>query len=129
MSTTSNISIRMTTSGDVVLDQLISAIENPNSTGTVYVQVVPPNVSTPIFSPFSSLIVPSSGYTVTGLLILPPQNNPGYTYTLSTQTPPPDIHFHPTNPMFLPMTSGGPGVSIYIYHTAPIPLVFQLFWI
>jgi hypothetical protein len=124
MFSTANVSIRLTSFGDVVLDQLIAAIENKKSLSMVLLQAIPPNVSTPITVTFAEHM--TAGYQVTGLLLVPPVDNVT-PYTFSSNLIPPDFNFHPTNPVFMPFNHVG--VPVYLYHTAAKSLVFKFFWI
>ena len=124
MGSVSNVSVRFTSYGDVVLDQLIAARQNEHSPSVVYLQSFPPGVSTRVIDPFVNL-VPSGTYLVNGLIVLPPRDNT-YMYSLTTSVAPIGLLFHPTNPAYFPVMQMP---LIYLYHSAPKELHFQFFWI
>jgi hypothetical protein len=124
MPSRSNVSIRLKSDGDVVLDQLVNAKENTSSPSFVFPQHFPGGVSTVVENPCSLLAV--GEYAISGILIVPPRDNT-YPYALSTLPAPPSLLYHPTNPMFITLISLG--VPLYLYHDSPTPLVFTFFWI
>jgi hypothetical protein len=124
MGSISNVSVRFTTYGDVVLDQLISARQNNQSPGVVYLQSFPPGVSTRVHDPFANL-TPTGAYLLNGLIVLPPRDNVTL-YSITTSITPVGLLFHPTNPAYFPVMQMP---LIYLFHSAPKELNFQFFWI
>lgn len=128
MPSKSNLRIHLITDGDVVLDQLISCAENANSPAISYLQIVPSN-GIEIFNPFLTGL-PSNGFLVTGLLIVPDRANT-IPWNITAQQNPPfgAINYHPTNPAFLSFAPYG--YPLYMSHAgvAGTTITFQMFWI
>jgi hypothetical protein len=128
MSTTSYIQIHLRTVGDVTINEVVNSVPNSSSPAIVFIQSIPPNISTPIYNPFNQLIAGGSTDVVRNVLIIPdPINQVGW--SLTTQLGLPDFQLHPTNPMILPLISLGGAEEIYIYHEGANPIVFRFFWI
>lgn len=121
MATRSNVQIHVHTIGDVTLDQVVNCAENPNSPAMVNVYIAPPNPAS------TSINRPSlAGYTVTGVLIIPPAENV-YEYNFGPVPLQLGVRLHPSNPSFVSL--GYSQDPVYINHVAPGPLAFIFIWV
>lgn len=121
MATKANVTIHLTTIGDVNIEEVVSCSENPNSPAMVAVYVVPSTTPTQINRP--NLV----GFASTGVLIIPPKGNV-YEYNFGPVPNQLGVRFHPNNPSFVSLSTQTAD-AIWINHIAPAPLTFIFIWI
>ena len=98
MAVTSNLSMNVKLSGDVVLDEFFSIVANAVSPGQE--QVID------LISGFNSITIPTGGSSVPiGVIIRPPSGNVA-TLTLKGVTGDTGVGLHATNPTFVTLVAG-----------------------
>jgi hypothetical protein len=121
MPSKSNVSIHLTTVGDVNIEQMVTCAENLNAPAMVDNYVIPPATPTAINRP--NLV----GFVTTGVMIIPPKNNT-YEFNFGPGPGQLGVRFHPSNPSFVSLSTQTAD-PIFLNHIAPSPLTFIFIWV
>jgi len=126
MATTANIQIHISTTGDVVLDQIYNLKENPSSIASVITQPVGgnPGGGVIIMNPF----VGNPGFILGGLLVVPPRDNI-HSWFMAFGPTGGAVHYHPAAPSWFSWKDMP--IQPEIAHNGPpeLMLPFTFIWI
>jgi len=117
--------IHLWMAGDATVDEVINFMNPAASVATVQVLKLAPGPNT-FEPPFLTLPSGEPGFTVAGVLIIPPSTN---THALSLKANSLDsgINLHPTNPTLLSLANTPPQAFVIDY-TGTTPIVIRVWW-